>query len=226
MTQRNKPTILFSNGFGIRKDNLGLFTYFAEKLNNLGYQTVQFDYYTYDETTKEVYTIPFSEHAQILQKHINDVSQKEEDIVIIGQSQGSLIPTLCDTNGVIKVIGISPFFLTDRQAVEERYNSRPGSTTNFDSISRRLHSDGKVTVIPPEYWKERFNTNQFELYNSLGERLPLTLIYGDKDSLVPINDLTKITNGKLIKLNGDHDFTGDYKEKLYETILEELTTLK
>lgn len=134
-----------------------------------------------------------------------------------------MIPTLCNTEGVLKVIGISPFFLTDRKAVEERYNSRPGSTTDFNSISRRLHSDGKVTVIPPEYWTERFNTNQYDLYNKLGSKLSLTLIYGNKDGLTQSADLDKISNAKLIELEGDHDFTGEYKVDLYKTVLSEIT---
>lgn len=219
----SKPTILFSHGFGIRKDNLGLFTYLSKNLNALGYKTVLFDYYEYKDNTKEVFTTPFSEQAKALQKQINNIRDASENIVIVAQSQGSLIPTLCDVEGVLKVIGISPFFLTDRKAVEDRYNSRPGSTTDFNSISRRLHSDGKVTVIPPEYWTERFNTNQYDLYNKLGSKLPLTLIYGNKDGLAQSADLDKISNAKLVELEGDHDFTGEYKVDLYKTVLSEIT---
>lgn len=216
--------IIFSHGFGIQKDNLGLFTFLSEKLEALGYETVLFDYYSYDNQTKEIHTVPFSEQAKKLQEPIELVKQEypNKQIVLIGHSQGSIIPSLCDVKGISKVIGISPFFITDKKAVYERYSSREGSTTNFDGISKRKHSNGTTTVIYPEYWIERFNTNQYELYNGLGKDTELVLIYGDKDSLAESVDKTKFKNCKLIKTEGDHDFKGENREKLYEIILNEL----
>ncbi|MBI2356743.1 hypothetical protein HYV12_01695 [Candidatus Dojkabacteria bacterium] len=216
--------ILFSHGFGIRKDNLGLFIFLSEKLQRLGYITVLFDYYEYNEETKEVYTIPFSKHAEILQAQIEKVKKEYpgKDIKIVAQSQGCIIPTLCDMTGISQVIGISPFFLTDRNSILERYNARPDSTTDFSSISRRKHSDGKITVIPPEYWTERFNTNQYDLYNKLAQKTSLTLIYGNKDNLATSADIKNIRNTKIIETESDHDFTGENKEILYEILLKEI----
>jgi hypothetical protein len=212
--------IIFSHGFGIRKDNLGLFTYLSEKFEETGFKTNLFDYYEYNEDTKEVYTIPFSKQAEILQNQIEKVKNLYPgfDIKIVCHSQGSLIPTLIEMSGVTQVIGISPFFLTNKEKVLERYNSRAGSSTDFSKVSRRLHSDGKVTVIPPEYWTERFNIDQFELYNALGSKLDLTLICGDKDGLALEEDKEKVNTAKVITIEGDHDFSGEYKKLLYEVI--------
>lgn len=216
--------ILFSHGFGIRKDNLGLFTFLSQKLESLGYKTVLFDYYEYNEETKEVFTIPFSKHAEILQKQLDKVKEENpgKDIKIIAQSQGCIIPTFCDVTGVSQILGISPFFLTDRDEVLARYSARQGSTTDFGSISIRKHSDGKVTVIPPEYWTERFNTDQYELYNSLALKTSLTLICGLEDELIKSADTSKLKNIKIINTSGDHDFTGEYKESLYNILLQEI----
>lgn len=220
-----KTVILFSHGFGIRKDNLGLFTFLSEKFEKLGYNTHLFDYYEYNENTKEVFTIPFSKQAEILQSQIEEVKNlyPSFNVKIVCHSQGSIIPTLCDLNGVSQVIGISPFFLTDKEKVLERYNSRPGSVTDFSKVSRRLHSDGKVTVIPPEYWSERFNSNQYDLYNDLGKKLNLTLICGDKDNLAQKEDKKNVTNAQVLTISGDHDFSGTYNQGLYELLV---TTLQ
>jgi hypothetical protein len=224
MTTSNNTVLLFSHGFGIRKDNLGLFTYFSERFQQAGYDTVLFDYYEYNEETKEVITVPFSKHAEVLQEQIEKVKSKYpgKEIIIIAQSQGSIIPAFCDVTGITKVIGISPFFLTDKEEVMKRYSARPGSQTDFDKVSRRPHSDGKVTVIPPEYWTERFSTNVADKYNALALKTDLVLIYGTKDKLVESIDLDELKNMSIIELEGDHDFTGEYKVKLLEVVEKEL----
>lgn len=222
--EANNTVILFSHGFGIRKDNLGLFTFLSEKFQSLGYTTILFDYYKFDEEKQEVYTIPFSKHAEILQKQIDNIKDQYpgKEVVIIAQSQGSIIPTLCNVEGISKIFGISPFFLTNREEVLARYNSRPGSTTDFNSVSRRKHSDGKTTIIPPEYWRERFSTDQYELYNNLAAKTNLTLIYGTNDNLAMNSDMKRLKNIEIIETDSDHDFTGDNKEKLYTILLGKL----
>jgi hypothetical protein len=40
----NNTVVIFSHGFGIQKDNLGLFTYLSDKLGVLGFSIVLFDY--------------------------------------------------------------------------------------------------------------------------------------------------------------------------------------
>lgn len=220
----SNTVLLFSHGFGIRKDNLGLFTFLSDRFQGLGYNTVLFDYYDYNDKTREIYTIPFSKQTQILQKQLNTIRNKNPDktINIIAQSQGCIIPTLCDVTEVAKIVGISPFFLTDREAVFKRYSGIPESVTNFDGTSRRKHSDGSVTVIPKEYWIERFNTKVEDLYNSLALKTALTLICGLKDESVKQTDLQKIKYTRIINTDSNHDFTGEYREVLYKLLLQEI----
>jgi hypothetical protein len=222
-TSANNTVLLFSHGFGIRKDNIGLFTFLSERFQGLGYETVLFDYYDYNEETKEVYTVPFSKQAEILQKQLNIIKEQHPDkeINIIAHSQGCIIPTLCDVTGVSRVVGISPFFLTDKSAVFNRYSARSGSVTDFDNISRRKHSDGTTTVIHPEYWTERFNTHVEDLYNDLALKTKLTLICGMKDEIMKDIDLRKFKYTRIINTESNHDFTLEYREMLYKILLQE-----
>ncbi|MDQ6985465.1 MAG: hypothetical protein Q9M91_06970 [Candidatus Dojkabacteria bacterium] len=218
--------IIFSHGFGIQKDNLGLFTFIAEKIEKLGMKSVLFDYYEYNAETKEIFSTAFSEQAVKLQNKIDSVSANNPDseIIIIAQSQGSIIPTLCDVKNISKIIGISPFFMTDRESVHQRYASRAGnSAPDFDGVSKRKHSNGQTTVIPEKYWQERFNSKQESQYSELGTKTSLVLIYGSEDGLVESADLTKVDNCKLIELPGNHDFTGESRDSLYNEVLKELT---
>jgi hypothetical protein len=215
--------ILFSHGFGVRKDNLGLFTFLAERLSSLGFVTVQFDYY--EIRGEETITVPFSKQVPILQQQIEKlkVQQPGKKIIIIAQSQGCLIPALCDLAGVVKVIGISPFLITDKEAIFKKYSAKKGGTTNFEGISRRLHSDGTVTIIPPEYWLERFSTNQYDLYNSLGLRVPFVIYYGLLDSVMSSINLEGIKSAKLINDQADHDFNGlEVRKRLFASLVTEI----
>lgn len=219
----DNTTIVFSHGFGIQKDNLGLFTFLSGKFHELGYETVLFDYYKYDDKSKEVYTMPFSEQAVKLQNVLDriKIENPNKQIIILAHSQGCIVPTLCDVTGVSNVIAVSPFFITNKEEIYQRYSAREGSETNFNGVSRRKHSNGQVTVIYPEYWEERFNTDQYSLYNNLARNTKLTLIYGTNDKLVNSVDLEKFTNSKIIQTDSDHDFTGENRDKLWGIISDE-----
>lgn len=222
--------VLFSHGFGIRKENLGLFTYIRENLEDHGFTTELFDYYKYNEQTKEIFTIPFSEQATILEQKIQYVHNQypHQKIAIVAHSQGCIIPALCrDIAPVSAMIGLSPFFLTDQKKVYERYAARAKSVTDFTSESKRAHSDGTTTVIYPSYWTERFSVDMYLRFNLLAQKLPLTLVYGTKDSVMADVDLEQLYGMNIIKTDSDHDFTGEYREvaeKIVETVLLTLVT--
>lgn len=220
-----ETVILFSHGFGVMKDARGLFSFLGSMLESLGYSTVQFDYNEFNKDTKELFAIPFSKQAAILQKHIDNLIKENryKNIIIIGHSQGGLIPALCTTRKkVSKVIGISPFFQTKVEDLEKRYTSLSDNKLDFYSITRRRRSDGSITVIPPEYWTERFTTDVVKLYNNLAEQTELTLIYAINDEVMDFNNLRLIKNTRIINLDGNHDFSNQYREDLYKTILWDL----
>ncbi|MBN2100502.1 hypothetical protein JW710_01210 [Candidatus Dojkabacteria bacterium] len=220
-----KTVILFSHGFGVRQDARGLFTHLSKKLSTLGYKTKLFDYNKFDEKTKELFGLPFSAQAKILQDQIDELKRNSnyEDIVLIGHSQGSLIPALCNNiSKVSKVIGISPFFHTNINDIRRRYTSKPGNILNFNGVSKRKRSDGSTTIIPPEYWQERFNTDVVSLYNDIAFKTKLTLIYAVDDQVMDFTDLRKILNTRIINVEGDHDLSSEYRKGLMDVIMWEL----
>jgi len=216
--------IIFSHGFGVRADNRGLFTELSEILSGLGITTQMFDYNQYDETTKELHAIPFSQQAQLLQSQIAQArhAHPEARLVIIGQSQGSIIPALCDLSEIDTVIGVSPFFHTSMEAIMARYTKDPSNVLSLTETSRRKRSDGSTTVIPPEYWKERFGTDMIALYNDMAQRTHVTLIYPLQDELMTFEDFERIKGARIINLDGKHDFTKPHRQTLFQSILWEL----
>ena len=217
--------ILFSHGFGVMKDARGLFSFLASMLESRGFVTKQFNYNKFDGDSKELFAVPFSDQASILQKHINELVRDEryKSIIIIGHSQGSLIPTLCqNSDKVEKEIGASPFFQTKIEDLQKRYTALADNQLDFYNITRRRRSDGSVTVIPPEYWAERFTTDVVSLYNNLAKKTELTLIYAINDEVMDFNNLRLIKNSRIINLDGNHDFLNQYRDELFKTILWDL----
>lgn len=145
----------------------------------------------------------------------------DREIYIIGQSQGSLIPAFCDVSGIKHVIAISSFFHTSMDDVLRRYTKK-GNVVDFAGVSSRKRSDGTTTIIPPEYWTERFNTNVEELYNNLAQKTHLTMVNALQDEIMDFTNLKKIKYARIINTDGDHDFSDEYRKVLTGIILSEL----
>jgi esterase/lipase len=225
----SETVIVFSHGFGVRKDSRGLFSFLSEMLEEKGFAVKLFDYNKFDEKTKELFAIPFSSQAKLLQKEIDKLvrENKYNNIIILGHSQGSLIPALCNNlTKVVKVIAVSPLFETKFEDLEARYTKLSDNKLDFYNITRRRRSDGSVTVIPPEYWAERFETDVVYLYNKLAKQTELTLIYAINDEVMDFSNLRSIKNTRIINLDGNHDFSNQYRDDLYKTILWDLDLSK
>lgn len=218
--------VLFSHGMGVLQDNRGLFTYLSERIHQR-YPSIKchfFDYNDIDIANKLVHVKPFSDQAKILQEHIDEIVQANTKamLYIVCQSQGCLIPAICDVYRVHKVIGISPFFHTSKEEIISRYTKSRENVLNFEGITKRKRSDGTTTIIPANYWTERFNTNVEKLYNSLALETKLTLICALQDDIMDITNLSKIKNARIVNTDGDHDFSNQYRELAGKLVLEEL----
>jgi len=215
-----KHVVIFSHGFGVGRDSLGLFTEIAEMLSPHGIESVMFDYNEFNPETREVFVKPFSGQAKILQSVIDrTVGENPGAVVdIIAHSQGAVMVALADVRSVRKVVSMSPFFHTDIQKIMERYKKFPASEVDFTGTSRRVRSDGTVTVIPAEYWAERFATDVYDIYNKLALKADLTIIRAGEDKVMEGPDLLKIFNAKIINIHGDHDFSKEYRPNLISVV--------
>ena len=225
--KKKKHIVIFSHGFGVEKDSLGLFTEIAEMLSTYNIESVMFDFNEINREKKEVIVKSFSEQAKMLQSVIDKIYKENSDAIIdiIAHSQGSIMVALANLQGIRQVLSISPFFHTDIQKVIERHKKFPTSEINFNGISRRVRSDGTTSIVPPEYWSERFNTNVYNLYNKLALSKKLTIIHAGEDQIMEEPDLSKIFNAFIINIHGDHDFKGEDRKDLLK-VVEEIITKK
>ncbi len=217
----SKTIVIFSHGFGVRQDCKWIFADIRDALVHLDITCIFFDYNEFNEDTKELFAISFSEQAKKLQAIINSTHKNNPDaqIVVIWHSQGCIIPTLCDLTHVSSIIMLSPFFHTDMKDVLHRYTKLAWNNMDLTGETRRKRSDWTTTVIPAEYRKERFNTDVVSLYNELAMRKNVYIIYALQDEIMQFTEHNRIKNAYMLNIDGNHDFTKPFRVVLIKIIL-------
>ncbi len=217
--QNKKHIVIFSHGFGVRKDDLGLLTDIALAIPEV--ESILFDYYDVDQKNKILTTCPFSKQVKMLNNIINKTKELNPGAIIdlICHSQGTIVAGLAEPEGIRKTILLSPPFDMSLERTLKRYGSRPDSDINLEGISKLSPIDGLVRIVPKEYWTERKNVKPLEEYNKLAEKTELIIIEANQDELLPKVDLKNLSSKiKLAPLNGDHNFNGKSRGPLLKTI--------
>lgn len=205
--EKQKHIIIFSHGFGVKKDDLGLLTGVAEAFPES--ECILFDYFDVDEEKKSITIRPFSEQIENLESVYNKVREASPDAVIdmIAHSQGTLIPALAKLEGVRNTILLTPVFDMGLERTVKRYGSDPNSEINLDGVSRLRKLDGYDRFIPKEYWVERKLLKPFDLYNEYSLRTNLIVINANQDTILGSVDLSALSSRiKLINIDGNHSF--------------------
>ena len=216
-----KHIIIFSHGFGVRKDDRGLLSDIATAFPQT--ESVLFDYFIINEEKKTLTVRPLSEQAKMLNDTIKRVRSANPDAVIdlIGHSQGTIVAAIAKPEGIRKTILLAPVFDMSIQRAIERYGAR----MNLNGITELAPLDGLVRFIPPEYWVERKTLKPFDEYNAFAKKTEIIVIEANQDEVVPKVDLTALSSKlKLAPLDGDHNFTGAAREPLKTAIIKILSS--
>jgi len=220
--ENKKQIIIFSHGFGVKKDDLGMLTDIASMFKDI--ECILFDYFDIDEINKTITVKPFSEQVKKLTEIYNKTRAENPDAVIdiIGHSQGTLIPPLADLSFVRKTILLNPTFDLGLERSMDRYKNKPDCDINLEGMSQLYRVGGYLRFIPKEYWTERLATSKpTELFNNYSQKTELTIINANQDTILGQADVSGLNSGiKVIALDGDHNFNGEHRLKLKEVINE------
>ncbi len=218
-----KHIIIYSHGFGVRKDDRGLFTDIAAALP--GYEHIMFDYGTFNEADNTL-TIPsLYDQADKLKQKIAEVRSQNPNATIdlICHSQGCIVASLIKPEGIRKFIFTGPPATLNVDRMLDLFANRPGSKVNLDGISCLKRADFSTTNVLPEYWKSLENINPIDLYNVVVRIAPTTLINATKDEIIDSLDFSGISPEiKIVEIETGHNFENGGREKLISTIQEEL----
>jgi len=222
--QNIKHIVIFSHGFGVKKDDRGIFSGeygIAEELSKYNIMTILFDYYYFNDENSTLKICPFSEQAEKLKNIFKETKKEYPDSIIdiIGHSQGTLIPSLANMDGVRKTILLAPVFDMSIERTLNRYIKNPETHFDFDGESRLPIIDGYTRIIPKDYWIERKNVDAFDLYNNYSSKTDLVLINAKQDTILGESDLSGLNkNIEILSLDGDHQFSGEARSELINQI--------
>lgn len=214
-----KHIIIFSHGFGVKKDARGLFTDIVAALPEA--ECLLFDYNKIDEEKNTVTVQPFSAQAAKLQDIALQARAENPAAIIdiVCHSQGSIVAALAHPQGIRKFVFIAPPFISSSEKMIANFEARPGTTIDRDGLSYLSRQDGTTTVIPPEYWSEKETVVPARSYSKLSEWNEVVIITANQDDvLVPI-DSDEVECSEMIALDGDHNFSGNSRAKLIETLV-------
>ena len=208
-------TIIYSHGFGVRKDGRGLFTDIADSMPQVKH--VMFNYNQFDSQTNSMTAAPLHEQAKILEQQLSKVSNEMVDIV--AHSQGCLVAALAKPKNVRRIICLTPPDSVDIGRMVEFFGNRAVSVINLDGNSQISRRDGSTTIIPASYWQNLRGLDVMDIYKQMAKLAKTTFIVANQDEVLGktnFSEIDKLINP--IRLNGNHDFTGDARQPMISQI--------
>lgn len=218
--------LICSHGFGVKSDSWGMFNIICEALRDKCL-TIRFHYVSIDDFTDSTYVYSYSKQVEKLETVIQKMQQKYgvKKVVIIGHSQGCLIPCiyLQTTNQKIeKLLLLSPSPSTNiAEKMKSHFGGREGSEFNLEGLSVAVRSNGSKTYIPKEFWIDAEKTNPIDLFTYAIENQNTYFIRAKNDTVVSEanNNLLKELNPKnYYELPNDHDYKEDNRVGLLSLI--------
>jgi len=218
----NKHIVICSHGFGEKKDDRGLFPVVAEAIPECEFVMFDYNVESSEENTLTVST--FTEQEKRLRNKIEEVRKENPGatIDILAHSLGSVITGLVNDPSIRKTVLLAPPREFGTSKMMERYKANPLTREDPDGTAYLPRTNGSTTIVPAEFFREQKTLPPLpELYNSLRSAKNYILPAMQDDVLAEIDwKKENIPNIKLIELPGDHNFTGDDRPKLLETLRE------
>lgn len=208
--------ILYSHGFGVEKDDRGLFTDIAAAI--IGPQHEMFDYNAVDREANVLTVTPLDRQADMLRDRYEALRKDNPDTIIdlVCHSQGSVVAGLAKLDGVRKTILLAPptRFLGSEQKIRQMAD-RPGTRIE-DGIVSYPRRDGSTTIITQDYWRSRDAVNDpIALYNMLATYTELSIVNALQDEVLGETDYSQLSSAvRYVALEANHDFTGEMRQML------------
>lgn len=216
----SKHYIIYSHGFGVRKDDRGLFTDIAKSLGD-DFEHIMFDFNTFNEEKWNMVVEPLDTQAEKLQSQIDGLNiQSEDKMTIVAHSQGCIVAALANPTDISRLIFITPPDSIDIARMKNFFGNRPGSIVN-DQEFTTPRRDGTTTTIPKRYWEAAESIDVIGLYKNLNKNMKTTFYVASDDEVLGVTDFSSVSDRiDLEVLPGNHDFTGEYRKEFLRRIVE------
>lgn len=209
--------LLFSHGFGVRKDSNGMFTEIAEKFTE--YEPVMFDYNKIEADGDLSTVYSYRKQSRLLKSQIDNINSldKDAEITIIAHSQGAIVAGLCNKKTTKAILLAPPTTVSAR-----RSKLRPNRKVRKNGSVMIFKKDGSRILLTTSFMLGLKLTNPIKIYEKLALRVPTVIIAAKQDEMVKNENLHKVRSAKVYEIDGDHNFTGKYRKDLIELIKKNL----
>ena len=213
--------IVFSHGFGVRKDDRGLFTAISKALPDT--VSVLFNYNPINEKSNTLTAKPLQEQMRKLRKVINTARAEYPGATIdlVCHSQGCVIAAMLKPRDIRKIIMLTPPDDVSEAVLSKQLGDLSGTTIDVSQRTRLPRADGSTTVIHPEYWQSLAGVKPIKLYNRLAKFTALRIINARHDEVLGQVNFEGIDPGiSFVTLDGDHNFSEEESRKRLLYILQ------
>ncbi|MBC7581403.1 alpha/beta hydrolase [Aeromicrobium sp.] len=219
--------VVFSHGFGVRRDARGMFSDIVAALP-AGWGYVLFDYDVIDALANTQFVVGFNERLLRLEAVLTWVHLQDavEHIHIVGHSMGALTAASLAPEQTGAIILLSPP-LSLGLHFAELYTRRPGASHEGHTwlIPR---SDGTTTLADDTILAELVSVDAEGELAKLALFRPYTIILADSDEVLQDADYTELITMPSVSMftveRADHDFSGTARAGLVDTVLSTLTS--
>jgi hypothetical protein len=207
MDQTISHVIIFSHGFGVRKEDRGLFPAIARAVPDA--VPIMFDYNPINNSSNTLTAKPLDEQARKLRKIINGVRIEYPGAIIdlVCHSQGCVVAGILKPRGIRKIIMLTPPDDVSEATVVRQLSTRMDAPIDVTARTRVPRADGSTTVIHPEYWQSLEGVNPVKLYNRLSKFTELRIMCARQDEVLGATSFEGIDKGiSFVTFDGNHNF--------------------
>jgi pimeloyl-ACP methyl ester carboxylesterase len=213
---------MYSHGFGVRKDDRGLFTDIANAMPEADH--IMFDYNLIDEDANTLTVSPLQVQVQKLKEQLSKVDS-DATVDLVAHSQGCVVAALAKPQNVRRIICLAPPDNVEVDRLVNFFGSRDGSIVDLEGQSRIPRRDGSTTIIPAAYWQSLHGLNVIRLYNRLPDLAKIKFLIANEDEVLGMTNFDKTDERiDLVQIGGNHDFTDDDRKSLVDIVKNELVT--
>lgn len=225
--QQRQPQnlVVFSHGFGVQRDSLGLFTAISKLISNT-HILARFDYTQSDQNENHELVPPLAVQEEMLQTVITESQQKwqPQQTVVVAHSLGGVVLGLAaERIKIDQAILLACPLNSPYWRMRWRFFWHPRAQYQSQGESRIQRRNGKVMIIPEDFWPQIKSVMPLQLYKVLSQQTQLHFIQAKKDQVLwgePWVKLRQISELDYKILPGDHNFTGESRKRLTNTLYE------
>ncbi|HVX24624.1 MAG TPA: alpha/beta hydrolase [Candidatus Saccharimonadales bacterium] len=216
--------VIFSHGFGVRRDARRLFTDIANALPvNYGY--ILFDYYDYGPDGTIFTTIADQQaRLQAVFAWLQNI-QPDAQLNLVAHSIGCVIAALVAPPNLTHVCFLAPPLAVGGQT-RAYFTGKEGSFCDEQGVWHVPRTDGSISLIPSALFDEMEAINAEHLLHDFAVQQPLLLVTAGNDQVLSDTDYTQLSKLPTVIAtvipNASHDFAEAARAPLVDCILKTL----